>query len=643
MIQALKSRIVILFLLFLVSIAFAKKKKRIASIEGDRHFRKYEYLTALPFLEAAIKEDSNRAKTLFQLGACYSQRYHKSKAIYLLERAYAINPKVDKNFFYWYGKALQNESQFDKAKGNYTKYIESAKKKRNSLYILAQKHLIECEHGILVENQPQEYMVKIIGAEVNSIHSEHRPVISPNDSILYFTSTRQSKFLHDLNVGFIENSYSTSKQANGNWGKAEWADSLLHLTLNDAVCQLFANGNKMLIFHTSNNGDIYFSNKKNGKWTKPHRFPHINSNAFESDAFLTEDGDKVYFASNNGTKYGDLDLFMSESTGDSTWSDPINLGPSINTTEHEGSPFLSSDGKTLYFSSKGHSSIGGYDIFKSVYDSLSKKWLEPQNIGMPINTPGDDMFFSILKDGNKGYYASYRESGFGESDIYEIYRMAKVPYESTIYSKDSILAFGGLTLILAKYKDNIEIEKREINIKENSFSDSIQVGYEYKAYIVHESDTVHRETFKAEFAPANNQPLVKNFYIDLNEEQMMGRAYYKGMRVPDLNATYIYYKFNSSKIDSKADKKIENVADLLKKFPFLKITITSYSNDLRTDQKSLNLSEERAENVVEKLETIGISENRLKSRFQGIAIRKVKGQTPVQKKFNRRTEIKLTR
>ncbi len=640
--KALKAGGLTVFFLLLCASLFAQKRKKSPVYEGDRHYRKHEYLTAIPFLEQAVREDSTKAKPLFQLGACYSQRYHKAKAIHLIEKAYSINQKVDKNFFYWYGKALQNESKFDQAKNSYARYLLDAKKKKNPLYILAQKHLIECEHALSIWHKNQDFMVRIIGSNVNTKYSEHRPVIAPDDSLLYFTSTRQSKYLHDLNVGFIENTYSTIKKSDGEWATAQWVDSLLHLTLNDAVCQLFDNGNKMLLFHTSNNGDVYFSNKKDGKWAKPHRFPHINSNSFESDACMTEDGKQLFFASNKGTKYADLDLFVSQRTGDSTWSDPVNLGITINTTEHEGSPYVTPDSKTLYFSSKGHSSIGGYDVFRSKWHDSTNTWSEPENIGIPVNTPGDDMFFSLSKEGNKGYYVSYRESGFGESDIFEVVRKVKIPYESKIFSKDSLFEFRGLSLILEKYEDNVLVDKKEVKGNKTIYSDSIQIGYDYKVFIINGMDTVFKDAFTLEYVPKGNQ-LIKNFYVDIKDEDMIGKAYYKGMRVPDLNSTYIYYKFNNYKPDSKAVRKIEKVTALLKKFPFLKINITSYSNDLKTDNKSQELSEERAQNIFEEIVRQGISEDRLKTRHKGIALRKTKSQTAQQKKFNRRTEIKLTR
>jgi outer membrane protein OmpA-like peptidoglycan-associated protein len=614
-----------------------------AAKEGERHYKHHEYLTATHFLEIALKADSNNAKALFQLGVSYSQRYPKAKALHLIERAYAINQKVDKNFYYWHGKALQNNYKFDAAKLSYENYINLCKKKNNPLYALAQKHLIECEHALSLWHKPQAYMVRIVNGNVNTKHSEHRPVVLKNDSVMYFTSTRKSRYVHELNVGFQENSFTSLKNEERIWGQSTLADSMLHLTLNDAVCQIFDNGNKMLLFHTSHGGDIYFSTKKEGKWSRPHRFPNINSNFFESDAYLSEDGGKIFFASNNHTQGGDLDLFMSERTGDSTWSQPKSLGNTLNTTENEGAPFWDEKTNTLYFASKGHSTIGGYDIFRTRYDSSNGHWSQPENMGIPINTPGDDMFYNPVNEGKKAYYTSYRENGFGESDIFEIYSIANVPLHTKVYSKDSLFEFKGFTIILVKYNDSTELERRVITSKKTLYADSIQAGYNYKAYVLNGTDTLYQERFQADFIPSDNKPITKNFYIDVKDEELLSQAYYKGKRVPDLNSTYLYYKYNSSKVDPKGEQKLNKIIVLLKDFPFLKVNITSYSNDQKTGQKSKKLSENRAETVVAYMTEKKIGEDRFKTRYKGVALRKTLNQTTQQKKFNRRTEIKLTR
>jgi Tol biopolymer transport system component len=166
-------------------------------------------------------------------------------------------------------------------------------------------------------------------------------------------------------------------------------------------------------------GDLFISELVDGKWSKAVRLPNtINSSGWEPSACLSQDENTMYFTSNREGGVGGTDIYVVKRLADGTWTLPQNLGPQINTAGDEDSPSIQSDGKTLYFSSSGHKSMGGYDIFVSRYDDEKKQWSQPENVGYPINTAHDDLYFSWSEDGKRVYFSSYRPEGMGEKDLY---------------------------------------------------------------------------------------------------------------------------------------------------------------------------------------------------------------------------------
>jgi outer membrane protein OmpA-like peptidoglycan-associated protein len=177
------------------------------------------------------------------------------------------------------------------------------------------------------------------------------------------------------------------------------------------------------VYKDDGGGDIYFSErKKDGSWSSLEALPGvINSSYRESSISITKDGDLLYFASERPGGFGGSDIYVCSKDSRGEWSRVKNLGSAINTEYDEDGPFIDYDGKALYFSSRGRKGMGGFDIFKSnLLDKEKNEWSDPENLGYPINSPDDDVFFSGTKDGKRWYYSSVRADGLGYSDIYKI-------------------------------------------------------------------------------------------------------------------------------------------------------------------------------------------------------------------------------
>ncbi|HKC67055.1 MAG TPA: hypothetical protein VKG26_02415, partial [Bacteroidia bacterium] len=198
--------------------------------------------------------------------------------------------------------------------------------------------------------------------------------------------------------------------------------SIVNSNNNDEALSISYDGKLLFVSRDSpeDDGDIYMSNLVNNEWGAPYKIPGgVNTPSWEDNCFLAPDGKTLYFSSSRGGGFGGKDLYKCVMQSDSTWGDAQNLGDKINTPEDEDDPFVHLDGKLFLFSSKGHNSMGGYDVFKT-YLKPDGTWTEPENMGYPINTPDDDIHYFLSASGDKGCYSIAKPDGFGDNDLYTV-------------------------------------------------------------------------------------------------------------------------------------------------------------------------------------------------------------------------------
>lgn len=265
--------------------------------------------------------------------------------------------------------------------------------------------------------------IKNIGEQVNSPFVDYAPLISADGSIMVFTSRKP------LIKNKIKNLKDHIYFSNFDKEKMKWSDANLFSDTinvpnrNNSAISILNNGQQMLIYRDdlNTNGDIYESHLLGSNWTEPVNMGEpINSADKEPSACISPDGRTIYFVSDRNGGLGGFDIWYSIKDSSGKWGEAKNIGAPINSVEDEDGLFIHSDGKTLFFSSKGHNSMGGYDVFMSVLDQTTKVASSPKNLGTSINTSGDDLYFVMEANGKTGYYSSNRLGGFGEKDIYQI-------------------------------------------------------------------------------------------------------------------------------------------------------------------------------------------------------------------------------
>ncbi len=378
-----------------------------------------EYEQAIPHYEQAIKTEPANAELNYKLGVCYLNSHNKFKAKDYLLHAEELDPKIEPVINFYIGRSYHIHAEFDKAIAAYTKFLGT---ENTELHVQAKKLIAECENGKELIKHPVNISVQNLGAAVNSMYPDYAPYISSDENLLLFTSRRPDTYggkSDDFDGVYFEDIYE-STQKGAVWQQAKNAGEPVNTPTHDAVAGISADGKTMFVFKGDrNDGDILVSKLDKGVWSTPASIgKNINSKYHESTATLSADGNTLYFISDRPGAAGGRDIFKSTwDAAKSEWMKPENAGAEINTPYDEEGVFLHPDGNTLYFSSKGHNTMGGYDIFVSKLEN--GVWQKPVNIGYPINSPDDDVFFTVSKNGH-AYYTSIQKDGYGDKDVYKI-------------------------------------------------------------------------------------------------------------------------------------------------------------------------------------------------------------------------------
>ena len=388
--------------------------------EADYYYYLTDYLSALEIYNKLYEIDKQFPELNYKIGVCKFELKDDRLGAYTYFLQAAGNGVNDAH--YYVGRCLHLKMELGQAIETYRKYL-NLEGEKNIEVAEVERQILICENAQAMVASPTPAKVKNLGPTVNTEHSEYVPVIPADGSKLYFTSRRPGSTggLIDPRGQPFEDVYHTELK-DGTWTSAQQIEGEVNTETHDACVGLSSDGKLMIVYRTNKamtGGDLYWSVKKDGKWTDPEKFgPFINTKYQEASASITL-GNYLYFSSNRPGGYGGRDIYRVIRFASGHWSLPVNLGPSVNSPYNEDAPFIHPDGKTLYFSSKGHNTMGGYDIFKTEMTS-DGGWKQPENMGSPINTVEDDIYFVMTSDGTKGFYSSNREGGMGGQDIYQI-------------------------------------------------------------------------------------------------------------------------------------------------------------------------------------------------------------------------------
>jgi len=633
---------------------------------GDSYYLTADYLKylAIDYYLKANAFNPNNALLNFRIGHSYLNSPNKFRALDYLKKAYQINPAVDNEITFYLGEAYHLNHEFDKAIEFYTLYKAVPEKLAG---LDPDKRITECNEGKRLVANPVRVLIENLGPVVNSRYREYAAVITADESVMLFTSRRPNTTGQSIadDGMYFEDILSTTKQ-NNSWTPPINLPNPVNTKLHDATIALSADGQKLFIYTDDNEGDILTSTLEGDKWSKPISAGGnaINTRYSEIHACFSFDEKSIYFVSNKPEdNYGGFDIYVTRMDENGKWGKAENLGPTINTIYDEEGVYLHPDGKTMYFSSKGHRTMGSYDIFRSVLEN--GQWSEPENVGYPINSADKDAFFVVSASGKHGYYSSARMDAIGETDIYLITLLGPEK-ETVMNTEDQYLLSSTITereaviepKVDRKFASNVTILKgivTDANTKEpvnavivitdnekneivSTFQSNSATG-KYLVVLPSGKNYGIAVTMEGYLFYSENVDLPKSkAYQEIEKDIELSRLEV-GKKIVLKN---IFYDFDKSTLRTQSMAELDRLTKLLETNPNMRIEISSHTDNVGSAAYNDKLSTNRAISVVNYLvEKKGVKKDRLEFKGYGFTQPIAPNDTDQGRQLNRRTEFKI--
>ena len=628
--------------------------------EKSKDRKKYNWDERKGFLEEALAAEPTwaeanlaMAKMIMTKAKADGNEGQYPAAIKFLKAAVDNCPKIGAEPFYWLGTQYYLVENYPDAVTYLTKYLNydtDDPKKLGANYEFnsgqATEMLRWAKFYVDIKNHPRPFAPSTVKG-ICTKQDEYLAIITPdNTEALYIRRVPVSQVDRVWQTSQTAEVFTMSKmQANGEFDKGEFMDDPFNRNPNEGAATLTID-NKHLFYTISKDGpdgpntDIYTADCNDGSWTPIRSIGEkVNDPIYwDSQPTISGDGTILYFASNRPGGQGGIDIWMTTKGPDGEWQVPTNLGPKINTAGNEKSPFIHSDSQTLYFSSDGHPGVGGYDIFYSRLDAKDN-WQEPVNLGLPINTTGDDLGFFVSTDGTIGFFSSNSQlpGSIGGYDVYqfELYKEAR-PEATVILKGDLKDEYGnpltGATTVEVK---NVQTKKKSFAVVDTimgSFAAAVRVDKknDYVISVKKDSAAFNSQIFSTKQDFKTVSVAVQPMNIGKLKE---GSAY----TIHDIN-----FATNAAVLEPESMVVLEEFAGYLKEHPNMKIEICGHTDNVGDAGANMSLSNERAYSVYEALIKFGVSKSQITgSKGYGSSKPIAENSTEEGRAKNRRTEFVL--
>jgi len=448
----IKKLIPILFISFMINVnAQLDKNAKAIFLEADYNYLIQDYQKALNLFENLLSSDPENSNLNFFCGnCCLKIRGSHPKAISYLKIAVQDVSTSYKSGSYkehhapveaylQLARAFHINSEFSNAIDTYEIYRDRTDLKKLSEIEFVNRQIQSCELAMGMIAYPMKVSFQNVLKDDGLKYSRSNPVVSGNDSIMIY-----------LTENPLNKSIMITTRQNDEWSKPRVINRQLGITGNFYPVSLSYDGSEMYLVQKDYfNSDIYVSQHMNNSWTRIEKLnKNINTRYYETHASISYDGNSLFFTSDRKGGYGGLDIYRSERDSEGIWGEATNLGPIINTIYNEDSPFITKIDSRLYFSSEGHQTMGGYDIFyadKNQDDS----WTTPENIGYPVNTPADDLFYNPGWNDLCGYYSwGIRDQAMKDIKIIHILPSEEL---TPVMAENSVKRYCGKAMLPEKF------------------------------------------------------------------------------------------------------------------------------------------------------------------------------------------------
>ncbi len=640
---------------------------------GIKYLKREHYYQAIPFLEECLNEKADDPLRLFYLGKSYYETHQEYKALEYLDKAYQRKPSAHPHLPLYAAKIYHLANRFDMALEAYEKALPKAEsdEQRSEIKLAIQ----QCSTALqLVELHKNDvsYKFENMGPFVNSKYSDYSPVFNGKFTQVMFTSRRPRKPVQKHNKKFYSDDIFEDvyfgKYSNGVWHKVQLASKSLPSSRHDATILSNKTLSELYLYRSIKKlGDIYYTKNHNGKWSSPKPLlGEVNTQYREASFFVSPSGKFAYFSSDRPGGKGGLDIYYVKKTGENTWTGAKLLN--INSKYDDDAPYF--DGEYLYFSSKRPESMGGFDIFRAKMISETQ-FEEPENLGFPFNSGGDDIYYYYHSDSNKVTLSSNRLGGFGLMDNYIVdLNQEIVPNEYADIGCDSLIALldelkdklknnpfaennsdsqtavteGGIIVLTGNILDNVTdspiknstiklidpnnnqlIAEQKIIGPSANYKFSISSGRNYRIVVEAPDYLKFTEDFIVPIHTKNDAHIK---IIPLQKSNSM----------KSIVLGWQFFQYNNAELSLEKTDELDNLATIMKSNPEIKIKLIGHTDGDGSDQYNNNLSLRRAKAVADYLVKKGVESERIQIEGKGKKEPLYDNNSRF-KKWNRRVEV----
>jgi outer membrane protein OmpA-like peptidoglycan-associated protein len=624
-----------------------------------------DYATGIVLAEKALSKDSNfvEAHLLAADFADYSNNV--DKAIFHFKKAIQLNPNHSPSgaTHYLLGNMFFETGQYQEAITILSTFV--ANKNANPAYVSDAYHVIEsAEFALNAMKNPVQFNPINLGAGVNTADPEYFPTITVDGQTILFTRLVTDERVQNPNKKqedfFVSNlSKNTNLSENRVWEKAFPMPASINTVQNEGAPTISADGRSLIFVACAMNDageygenrqgkgscDLFITKRLGNRWSNPENLPgYVNSNKWESQPSLSADGKTLYFIRGlkNKKQQNDADIFVSTLLDDGRWGPPTRLPNTINTDETEESVLIHPDGKTLYFSSRGHKGLGGLDIYLSRMDE-NGNWGTPINLGYPINTRFDENSLMVDAQGDLAFFASNRTGGYGDLDIYyfelpEQFKPVKTLYfDGFVFDKTTKNPIAG-KFSLIDLKTGKEVVRAEADRISGIFTVSLPINCDYALNVSYPGYNFYSANFNLKLE--ENQEI---FHMDIPLIPVNS--------IETITLNNVFFALNQALLQQESFVELAKLSSFLKINTTLSIEIGGHTDTRGDEKENLKLSEARAKAVVDYLISQGIEAKRLHYKGYGgtqpkindVSINLLKTEKEKEKAHqqNRRTEYKI--
>ena len=594
-----------------------------------------DYPQAITLLQEAVNQDKNFAAAYQQLGDIYRrlQDYPAAKENY--KKVLIINPAFHPLTYFGLGESEFNTGEYSEALVHFRNYVSSANLSEKSKEMVA-RYISNSEFSMKAVEHPVPYKPINMGAGVNTKAQEYLPVLTADEETLIFTRR----------VNENEDFFKSSKQG-GSWHNSIYLSKNINTEAYNEGAQYISPDGMYLFFTGCNRPDglgrcdIYVSRREGKDWSKPFNIgAPVNTAGWESQPSLSADGRTLYFTSTRPGGQGGYDIWKSDLKPDGSWTNPVNLGPNINTPYDEQSPFIHPDGQTLYFSSNGWAGLGNKDLFISRKDSLSNlpdglNWKKPENMGYPINTFGEESGLTISSNGKTAFFASDQPGGFGGLDLYSFELPVNLRPKPVTYVKGKVIDKKTNELLTARIRiTNLKsglIVYDDTNDDSGEFLVSLAAGQNLALSVDKEGYLFYSENFSLDKPNSANKPFL--IAVPLQKFEVGGSVALRN----------VFFETNKYELLPESKTELQQLISFLSSNPEVGIEIQGHTDNVGEDAVNQELSENRAKAVYNYLITNKINPSRLTVKGYGETKPVDDNSTEEGRQKNRRTEFIITK